>query len=274
MYKQQINETAAFLAEKLADFRPECGIILGTGLGALVNEIDILHTFDYEDIPNFPVSTVEFHKGKLIFGTIGGKNIVCMQGRFHYYEGYTMQEVTFPVRVMAELGIKKLMVSNACGGMNPAFEVSDLMIIEDHISLFMPENPLTGKHYPEFGDRFPDMCDPYHLGLIAQAESIAAELNIKIQKGVYVMAPGPQLETRAEYKMLRLLGGDVVGMSTVPEIIVAHQMGIHCFGMSVITDMGIPETLEVASLAKILTAAAKAEPNMTILIKELIKRGV
>ena len=271
MYSQQITETSDFIQQQVPNFKPDFGIILGTGLGALVKEIEVFKSINYADIPNFPVSTVEFHQGKLIFGQIGGKNVICMQGRFHFYEGYSMKEVTFPVRVMQQLGVKELIVSNASGGMNPAFKVGDLMIIQDHISLFMPENPLTGKHIPSFGDRFPDMCDPYDLTLIAKAESIAQSLNIPVQKGTYVMVSGPQLETRAEYKLLRILGADAVGMSTVPEIIVAHQMGIKCFGMSIITDMGIPETLEKASLEKIIAAAAKSEPLMTKIISTLIK---
>lgn len=271
MYFQQITETTQFIQQKVKDFQPEFGIILGTGLGALVNEIDILYTLSYSEIPNFPVSTVEFHQGKLIFGKIGHKHVVCMQGRFHYYEGYSMKEVTFPVRVMQQLGVKQLIVSNASGGLNPAFKVGDLMIIRDHISLFMPENPLTGKHTPSFGDRFPDMCDPYDFALIDKAEEIATSLAIPVQKGTYIMCPGPQLETRAEYKMLRILGADAVGMSTVPEIIVGHQMGMKCFGMSIITDMGIPETLVKASLEKIIAAASKSEPLMTKIISTLIK---
>lgn len=271
MYYQQITETTDFINQHVPDFKPDFGIILGTGLGALVNEIDILYTLSYSEIPNFPVSTVEFHQGKLIFGKIGDKHVVCMQGRFHYYEGYSMKEVTFPVRVMQQLGVQQLIVSNASGGLNPAFKVGDLMIIRDHISLFMPENPLTGKHTPSFGDRFPDMCDPYDLALIDKAEEIAATLAIPVQKGTYIMCPGPQLETRAEYKMLRILGADAVGMSTVPEIIVGHQMGMKCFGMSIITDMGIPETLVKASLEKIIAAASKSEPLMTKIISNLIK---
>ncbi|MEA5258948.1 purine-nucleoside phosphorylase [Arcicella aquatica] len=273
MYYQQIVKTAEFIQQQVPDFNPDFGIILGTGLGALVNEIDIIKSINYADIPHFPVSTVEFHQGKLIFGKIGTKHVICMQGRFHFYEGYSMKEVTLPVRIMQQLGVRQLIVSNASGGMNPAFKVGDLMIIQDHISLFMPENPLTGKHISTFGDRFPDMCDPYDLSLISKAEAIAQSLNITVQKGVYVMASGPQLETRAEYKLLRMLGADAVGMSTVPEIIVAHQMGIKCFGMSIITDMGIPETLQKASLDKIIAAASKSEPMMTKIISALIKES-
>jgi purine-nucleoside phosphorylase len=273
MLVEQVHEATAHIQAQLPDFIPEFGIVLGTGLGALVDEIVIEKVLSYETIPHFPISTVETHTGKLILGTLSGKKVICMQGRFHYYEGYTMQQVTFPIRVMKYLGINKLIVSNASGALNPDFKVSDLMIIHDHISLFMPENPLTGKHYEEFGDRFPDMCDLYDLKLITLAEHVASELGIALQKGVYVNAPGPQLETRAEYRLLRMVGADAVGMSTVPEIIVAHQMGIRCFGISVITDMGIPETLQVASLEKIIAAANKTEPLMTEIIKGVVERA-
>ncbi len=270
MLTHKIAEATTFIQEHSGSFCPTVGIILGTGLGALVDEIDIAQVIPYEAIPHFATSTVEFHKGKLILGTLSGQKVVCMQGRFHYYEGYTMQQVTFPVRVMKALGVETLFVSNAAGGLNPQFKVSDLMIIEDHISLFMTENPLTGTHEPSLGDRFPDMCDPYNLELIGKAQATARQLGIAVQKGVYVHVPGPQLETRAEYRILRQLGADAVGMSTVPEIMVAHQMGIQCFGLSVITDMGIPEILEKASLEKIIAAATKAEPAMTALIKALV----
>lgn len=266
---KQIQETADFIKAKTNGFEPQFGIILGTGLGKLVEEIEIEYTLAYAEIPNFPVSTVEFHQGKLIFGKIGNKNVVCMQGRFHYYEGYTMQQVTFPVRVMKLLGIQKLFVSNASGGLNPAFKESDLMIINDHISLFLPANPLIGKNI--MGDRFPDMSEPYNANMINNALSIAQKHEINnIHTGVYVSVTGPTLETKAEYRMLRLLGADAVGMSTVPEVIVAHQMEISIFGISVITDMGIPEILQKADINKILAAAYKAEPSMTLLIKELI----
>lgn len=266
---KQIQETAEYIKAKTNGFEPQFGIILGTGLGKLVEEIEIEYTLAYAEIPNFPVSTVEFHQGKLIFGKIGNKNVVCMQGRFHYYEGYTMQQVTFPVRVMKLLGIQKLFVSNASGGLNPAFKESDLMIINDHISLFLPANPLIGKNI--MGDRFPDMSEPYNANMIENALSIAQKHEINnIHTGVYVSVTGPTLETKAEYRMLRLLGADAVGMSTVPEVIVAHQMEIPVFGISVITDMGIPEILQKADINKILAAAYKAEPSMTLLIKELI----
>jgi purine-nucleoside phosphorylase len=265
---EKIKEATSYIKNKIQDFEPQYGIILGTGLNKLTDEINIEFELDYENIPHFPISTVEFHSGKLIFGTIGNKKIVCMKGRFHYYEGYTMKQVTFPVRVMKLLGITHLFVSNASGGMNPNFEISDLMIIEDHISLFLPENPLVGENI--MGDRFPDMSEPYNQNLIQLAENIAQKNQIKIQKGIYVSVSGPQLETKAEYKMLRMFGADAVGMSTVPEVLVAVQMGILVFGISVITDMCIAETLEKAEIEKILAAAYKAEPAMTKIIKEMI----
>jgi len=270
MLLEQIRSASNFLNENTAGFNPEFGIILGTGLGSLVNEIEVVYSFSYSSIPEFPVSTVETHSGKLIFGYLSGKRVVCMQGRFHYYEGYTMQQVVLPVRVMKLLGVHTLLVSNACGSLNPEYKISDLMVINDHISSFLPLNPLIGQHIPEFGDRFPDMSDPYDSVLIQRALNIAEENQISIHSGVYVSVSGPQLETRAEYRMLRQLGGDVVGMSTVPEIIAARQMDIRCFGLSVVTDLGIPESLEKAELSKIIAAAQKAEPGMTLIMKELL----
>lgn len=265
----QINEATAYIQSIIGDFKPQFGIILGTGLGKLTTEIDVQYTINYEDIPHFPIATVEFHTGKLLFGKLEGKNVVCMQGRFHYYEGYTMKQVTFPVRVMKLLGIERLLVSNASGGMNPMYQESDLMIIEDHIALFLPENPLVGANI--MGDRFPDMSEPYDLEMIEKAKIIATQNNIEgVHSGTYVSVTGPQLETKAEYRLLRNLGADAVGMSTVPEVIVARQMGIPVFGISVITDMCIPETLKKAEIENILAAAFKAEPNMTLIIKELI----
>lgn len=272
MTYKQIQETADFLNRLTKEFSPEIGIILGTGLGSLVEDIDVEHEVSYADIPNFPVATVEFHSGKLFFGMLSGKKVICMQGRFHYYEGYTMQQVAFPVRVMKLLGINTLMVSNAAGGMNDLYRLSDLMIIKDHISLFLPLNPLIGPNLDELGDRFPDMCDPYDPALVSMALGIAREKGISVHAGVYVSVPGPHLETRSEYRMLRMLGADAVGMSTIPEILAARQMHLRCFGLSVITDMGIPEKLEKADIAKIIAAAKKAEPNMTLIIKEMIER--
>ena len=264
-----INEATAYIQSKIEDFKPQFGIILGTGLGKLTTEIDIEYTLNYEDIPHFPIATVEFHTGKLLFGKLNGKKVVCMQGRFHYYEGYSMKQVTFPVRVMKMLGIERLFVSNASGGMNPMYRESDLMIIEDHIALFLPENPLVGKNI--MGDRFPDMSEPYDLEMIKKAKMIATQNGIEgVHSGTYVSVTGPNLETKAEYKLLRMLGADTVGMSTVPEVIVARQMDLQVFGISVITDMCIPETLKKAEIENILAAAFKAEPNMTLIIKELI----
>lgn len=272
MTLHQIEETATFLTQATQGFEPEIGIILGTGLGSLVNDIDIEYAVDYTDIPHFPIATVEFHSGKLYFGTLSGKKVICMQGRFHYYEGYSMQQVVFPVRVMKVLGVHTLLVSNAAGGMNSLYKLSELMIIKDHISLFLPDNPLVGKNIDELGDRFPDMCDPYDPTLVAMALGIAHDHGISAHAGVYVSVPGPHLETRAEYRLLRMLGADAVGMSTVPEIMAARQMHMRCFGLSVITDLGIPETLEKTEIAKIIKAAETAEPAMTLLFRELIAK--
>jgi purine-nucleoside phosphorylase len=265
----QIKETTDFINARVTE-KPQFGIILGTGLGGLVDEIEITHTLNYRGIPNFPVSTVESHAGKLIFGKLGGKNIVAMQGRFHYYEGYNMKEITFPVRVIKSLGVEKLFVSNACGGLNPDYKVTDLMVLNDHINL-LPEHPLRGRNVEELGPRFPDMSAPYDAKLIDKALAIAKANNISCHEGVYAAVQGPTLETKAEYRYIRTIGADVVGMSTVPEIIVARHMGIPCFAISVITDMGIPELVKVVSLEDVINAAKKAEPNMTLIIKELIR---
>jgi len=267
---EKINESVSFLRDRTA-IEPQFGIILGTGLGALANEIETEQTISYTDIPNFPVSTVESHSGKLLFGTLGGKNVVAMQGRFHYYEGYSLKEVTFPVRVMKFLGIEKLFISNAAGGLNPDYEISDLMIINDHINL-LPENPLTGKNDDQVGLRFPDMSEPYDQVLIDQAMEIASKFDIKVRQGVYVSVPGPSLETKAEYKYLRVIGADAVGMSTVPENIVARHMQLPCFAISVITDLGVPGKFEEVTIEEVIAAAAKAEPGLTAIIKELITR--
>ncbi len=248
---------------------PKFGIILGTGLGKLVDDIDIEHTIDYKDIPHFPISTVESHSGKLIFGKISEKPVVVMQGRFHYYEGYSAKQITFPVRVMKLLGIEKLFISNACGGVNPDHEVGELMIIEDHINLH-PDNPLRGPNLDEFGPRFPDMSEPYDKKMIAQAKEIAKKNNIKIHTGVYASVTGPNLETPAEYRYVRILGADVVGMSTIPENLVARHMSIPVFAISVITDLGIDGRIEKITIEDVLAAASKAEPNMTKIFRELI----
>ena len=270
MIHQKIEETLNYLQSFTHDYTPEIGIILGTGLAGLVSEINIEFELPYEKIPHFVQSTVESHKGKLIFGELSGKKVVCMQGRFHYYEGYSMKEITYPVRIMHAIGIKNLFISNAAGGLNPTFSESDVMMITDHISLFLPDNPLWGKNIS--GDRFPDMSEPYCPKLLALARRIVLENGMEnIKEGIYLPVPGPQLETKAEYRMLRQLGADAVGMSTVPEVIVAVQLQLPVFGISAITDMCIPESLKKAELAHILANAAVAEPKMTFLIKELIK---
>ena len=266
---QTIKETASFISNK-TKFNPEIGIILGTGLGGLVSEIEIEHTIPYNEIPNFPVSTVEGHSGRLILGTLGNKNVVAMQGRFHFYEGYTMEKVTFPVRVMKLLGIKNLIVSNASGGVNPDYEVGDLMILEDHICL--TPNPLIGENIDELGPRFPDMSKPYDKNLIKVAEDIAAENNLPVKKGVYVALTGPTLETPAEYKHMRIIGGDTVGMSTAPEVIVARHMDIPCFAISVITDLGVPGKIQKVTHEEIQKVSEVAEPKLTLIIKELISK--
>ena len=265
-----IKQTARFISDKVKDM-PKTAIILGTGLGELVNHIDITDELPYEEIPNFPVSTVEGHSGKLIFGQLGNKRIMAMKGRFHFYEGYNMQLVKFPVRVMKELGITTLFVSNAAGGMNPEFKIGDLMIINDHINLF-PEHPLRGKNFDELGPRFPDMSEPYSWELIADAKKVAAENNIRLVEGVYVGTQGPTFETPAEYRYFHRIGGDAVGMSTVPEVIVARHSGIRCFGMSVITDLGVEGIVEKVSHEEVQKAAAAAEPKMTFIMKELINK--
>ena len=266
---ERIQETASYLRSKMQT-QPQTAIILGTGLGSLVNDITDKYEISYESIPNFPVSTVEGHSGKLIFGKLGNKDIMAMQGRFHYYEGYDMTEVTFPVRVMRELGIQTLFVSNAAGGMNPEFEIGDLMIITDHINFF-PEHPLRGKNIP-YGPRFPDMSEAYNKELIRKANEIAAEKGIKVQQGVYIGTQGPTYETPAEYKMFRILGADAVGMSTVPEVIVANHCGIQVFGMSVITDLGVEGKIVEVTHEDVQKAADAAQPLMTTIMRELINR--
>jgi purine-nucleoside phosphorylase len=268
--KNKIEETLSVIRKHTTEEYP-VGIILGTGLGGLVKEIEITHEIDYADLPYFPLSTVESHRGKLIFGKAGGKNVVAMQGRFHYYEGYTMQQITYPVRVMKFLGVHTLLVSNACGGMNPAYRRGDLMIMTDHINM-LGDNPLIGKNEEELGPRFPDMSEPYNYELIKLAESAAKEHKIKVHKGVYVAVPGPNLETKAEYEFLRAIGADVVGMSTIPEDIVANHMGMKVLGMSIITDECFPETLKKVNVEEIIAAAMAAEPKMTLIMKEVIKR--
>ncbi len=265
---KKISETAAFL-NSAQTTHPRIGIILGTGLGGLVNEIAIEKTIPYSEIPNFPVSTVEGHQGQLIFGTIKGQPVMAMQGRFHYYEGYDMKEVTFPVRVMKKMGITHLVVSNASGGLNPDFKVGDIMIIDDHINMF-GDNPLLGKNINELGPRFPDMSQPYNRELINRAHAIAQKEGIELKQGVYVGVAGPTFETPAEYKYFRIIGADAVGMSTVPEVIVARHGGMTCFGVSIITDSGVPGQIVEISHEEVQQVAAAAEPKMTRIIAELV----
>ena len=264
-----IHNSVEYL-KKVADFQPEIGIILGTGLGGLVDEIEIEKSISYKDIPNFPVSTVEGHQGKLIFGLLGSKKVIAMQGRFHFYEGYTMSQIVFPIRVMKFLGITKLIVSNASGGVNPNFEIGDIMIINDHINLF-PTNPLIGPNIEELGTRFPDMSDAYDPKLIALAQLVSNELNIKIVNGVYAGLTGPTLETPAEYSYIRKIGADAVGMSTVPEVIAARHMQIPCFGLSIITDLGVPGKIVKVTHQDVQNVASKSEQDLTKLIKKLLE---
>jgi purine-nucleoside phosphorylase len=266
----KIQETLKVIKKVTSDNYP-IGIILGTGLGGLVKEINVEHEIDYAGLPHFPLSTVESHHGKLIFGSINGKKVVAMQGRFHYYEGYTMQQITYPVRVMKYLGVKTLLVSNACGGMNPLFRRGDVMLMVDHINL-IGDNPLIGKNYDELGPRFPDMSEPYNNELIKIAEDAALENKIRVQKGVYVAVAGPNLETKAEYRFLRATGADVVGMSTIPENIVANHMGMKVLGISIVTDECFPDALKPVNVEEIIATAMEAEPKMTLIMKEVIKR--
>ncbi|MDE5593983.1 MAG: purine-nucleoside phosphorylase [Muribaculaceae bacterium] len=268
---EKIKQTADFLRSKVSDM-PQTAIILGTGLGDLVDHITDKQFIPYHDIPNFPVSTVEGHSGNLIFGSLGGKRVMAMQGRFHYYEGYDMKQVTFPVRVMQALGIKTLFVSNAAGGMNKEFRVGDVMVITDHINLF-PENPLRSKNYNELGPRFPAMTEAYSKQLVAIADKIADENNLRLMHGVYVGTPGPTFETPAEYEYFRIIGGDAVGMSTVPEVIVANHAGMRVFGISVITDLGGKDITEVPTHEEVQKAAVKAQPTVVALIKEMVARS-
>ena len=265
---EQVQETVSFIKEK-TNFTPEYGVILGSGLGNFTEDIQIEFSLPYSEIPNFPVSTVEGHKGALVFGTIGDKKVVAMQGRFHFYEGYSMKEVTFPIRVMKYLGVQKLVVSNASGGVNPNYEVGSIVILKDQINM-MPEHPLRGKNDERFGPRFLNMSEPFSNNMISVAKALAKNLKIKVQDGIYLGLQGPTFETLAEYKMVKILGADCVGMSTVPEVIVARHMDIECFGLSVITDMGNEESIESVSHDEVLEAAKKAEPNVRRLIKELI----
>jgi purine-nucleoside phosphorylase len=269
-YRKNIAETVQFLQKK-TKFKGTVGLILGTGLGKLVDEVEIDREIAYDQIPNFPLSTVESHHGQLIFGQLAGQDVVIMQGRFHFYEGYSMQQIAFPVRVMGAMGVKHLLISNAAGGMNPQFRKGDLMVIDDHINL-LGTNPLIGRNLDELGVRFPDMSEPYSKRLISLAEEIALEHKIKLQKGVFVAVTGPNLETKAEYRFLRTAGGDAVGMSTVPENITAVHMGMEVFALSVITDECFPDALAAVDLTEIITTANKAQPKLTLIIKKLIEK--
>lgn len=265
---EQVQETVSYIKERI-DFTPEYGVILGSGLGSFTDEMQVKFTLPYNEIPNFPVSTVQGHKGALVFGTIGDKKVVAMQGRFHFYEGYSMTEVTFPVRVMKFLGVEKLVVSNASGGVNPSYKVGSVVMITDHINM-TPEHPLRGKNDERFGPRFVNMSEPYSRKMIAKATELAKELNIEVHEGIYLGLQGPTFETLAEYKMVKILGADCVGMSTVPEVIVARHMDLETFGISVITDMGNEESIGTISHDEVLEAAKEAEPKVRSLIKELI----
>jgi len=266
---EKIKQTAEFI-QNIIQETPDFAIVLGSGLGKLQEEVEAIHTLEYHEIPNFPQTTVVGHGGKLIYGILEGKKVLMMSGRFHYYEGHSMETVTFPFRVFKLLGIQNLIVSNASGGVNPNFRVADIMIIEDHINM-MPEHPLRGKNIDELGPRFVDMSEPYNRKMIAVAEEVAKNLEIKVHKGCYVALQGPTFETPAEYGMVRAIGGDAVGMSTVPEVIVARQMDMKVFGISIITDSGVPGEIVEISHEEVQQVAMKAEPKMTLIMKKLVE---
>ncbi len=266
----RIKESAEFISGK-TKIKPTVGIILGTGLGSLADGIEVDTTVEYDTIPHFPVSTVESHKGRLILGTLKGKQIVAMQGRFHYYEGYDMQKITFPVRVLKELGIETLIVSNACGGLNPQFKGGDIMCITDHINL-LGHNPLIGPNDDRLGVRFPDMYNCYDKDLVNLVQEVALEQKYPLKKGVYVSVAGPNFETAAEYRFLRIIGADVVGMSTVPEAIVARHQGTKVIGMSIVTDMGLPDALEACDLDRVIRTASNAEPHLRDIIAGVVEK--
>jgi len=266
----KVQQTVKYIADNYS-FKPDYGVILGSGLGNFADDLDVEFSIPYNELPNFPVTTVAGHGGRLIFGKVGAVNVVAMQGRFHYYEGYSMQQVTFPVRVMKLLGVQKLVVSNASGGVNPQYKVGDVVIIHDHINM-MPEHPLRGANDERFGPRFVNMSEPYSRAMVVKAKEIAAAKNIEVKDGVYLGLQGPTFETLSEYRMVKILGADCVGMSTVPEVIVARHMDMECFGISVITDMGdTPASVAGISHEEVLLAARAAEPKVRELIKELIK---
>ena len=264
-------DTAVDAIRKRSAFKPEVAVILGTGLGALAKEIRVQAALPYKDIPHFPLSTVESHSGQLLLGTLGGRRVIAMQGRFHRYEGYSLQQIVLPVRAMFLLGAKTLIVSNACGGMNPLWRAGDIMLIDDHINL-LGDNPLVGPNLDDLGPRFPDMSEAYDRELQTLAEQTALEQKIPLRRGVYVAVSGPNLETRAEYRMLRAMGADVVGMSTVPEVIAARHMGMRVLGLSIITDECLPDALEVANIEKIIATAGRAEPNLTKLVVGVLEK--
>lgn len=265
----KVQQTVEYIKTK-TQFTPEYGVVLGSGLGGFADDITVEHSLPYSEIPNFPVSTVEGHKGALLFGTIGAKKVVAMQGRFHFYEGYDMKQVTFPIRVMKYLGVEKLIVSNASGGVNPDYKVGDIVLINDHINM-MPEHPLRGKNDERFGPRFVNMSQPYSKAMIAKVKTLAESSTIEVKDGIYLSLQGPTFETLAEYRMVKAMGGDCVGMSTVPEVIVARHMDMECFGVSVITDMGNEDNIEEVNHEEVLQAAQKAEPKVRNLIKQLIE---
>ncbi|AMA48953.1 MULTISPECIES: purine-nucleoside phosphorylase [Flavobacterium] len=265
---EKVQETVDYITNKI-NFKPEYGIILGSGLGGFTDDIEVEFMLSYNEIPNFPVSTVQGHKGALVFGTIGSKKVVAMQGRFHYYEGYNMQEVTFPVRVMKYIGVNKLIVSNASGGVNPNYNVGSIVLLKDHVNM-MPEHPLRGKNDERFGPRFVNMSEPYSRQMLAKAKEIASDLGIQVQEGIYLALQGPTYETLAEYKMVKALGCDCVGMSTVPEVIVARHMELETFGISVITDIGDAENIDSVTHEEVLEAVKTTEPHIRKLIKEII----
>lgn len=269
-HRRALDEAVAAVRAR-SGLEPHVAVILGTGLGGLAKEIDVAASIPYPELPHFPIPTVETHSGRLLLGTLGGRNVVAMEGRLHRYEGYSMKEITFPVRVMRLLGAGVLVVSNACGGMNPLWSRGDLMVLDDHINL-LGDNPLIGPNLDELGPRFPDMSEPYDRELQALAESVALEQGLALRRGVFVAVAGPNLETRAEYRMLRSLGADVVGMSTVPEVIVARHMGMRVLGLSIITDMGLPDALEPVDVPEIIRVAGEAEPKLTALIKGVLAR--
>lgn len=269
-FHQKLNEAIKYINSKI-DFNPTIGIILGTGLGSLVDGIEMVGTVDYDKIPNFPVSTVESHAGKLLFGNLKGKKVVCMQGRFHFYEGYSFKQIAFPVRAMKSLGMETLIVSNAAGGMNPNFKAGDIMLIKDHINFF-PGNPLIGPNDNEWGDRFPDMYEVYNREYIKLAKEVALEQKIRLQEGVYVGLTGPCLETAAEYRMLRGFGADAVGMSTVPEVLAAHHQRNKILAFSIITDMGLPDNMHLCSIEDVIGAASRTEPILRDLIAGCVEK--